>query len=120
MAKKILVVDDEYDDLNTAKNVLEGAGYRVVVVTDGKKVLDMLKEENFDLVLSNIMMPVMSGYELVDAIRNKLKKKKVKIAYISIIPRKEIDEKGVQGFVQKPYSPETLLNEVKRVLKNKK
>lgn len=66
---KILVVDDEEDICNYLKEFLEGEGYSVVSCNRGDDALNILLKENFSLVLSDIAMPDMDGYELYKNIR---------------------------------------------------
>ena len=116
MARKILVVDDNFDDLSTMKALLEKSNYEVVPATNGARAIDLLKGNGFDLILLDIQMPTLSGYDLLRLLKERLGGK-VKMAYVSIVPKKEVDMSGVDGFVQKPFSPSSLLSEVKRVLK---
>ena len=116
MAKKILIVDDDVDDLNTVRLILEKSGYGAVPATNGAKALDMLKGNGFDLILLDVRMPTLSGYDLLRLLRERLNHH-VKIAYVTIVPKEEVDLDGIDGFVQKPFSPATLLSEVKKMLK---
>jgi two-component system response regulator ResD len=74
-----------------------------------------LKEDGFSLVLIDIKMPTLSGYDLLRLLRERLNHK-VKMIYVSIVPEQEVDMDDIDGFVQKPFSPESLLNKVKEVL----
>lgn len=67
--KTILVVDDEYDLLQTICATLELGGYHPVPAGNGRKALEMIGQQRPDLVLTDVMMPYMSGYDLVAAIR---------------------------------------------------
>jgi len=116
MAKRILIVDDDFDDLQTMKTLLEKAGYTTVPATNGAKALDMLKSNGFDLVLLDIQMPTLSGYDLLRLLREKMNHD-AKMAYVSIVPQKEVDMNDIDGFIQKPFSPASFIKEVKRILK---
>jgi len=115
MAKKILVVDDDKEDLESIKTVLENEGYEVTPVDDGAKALDSLKGDGFNLILIDIKMPTLSGYDLLRLMRERLNHK-VKMIYISIVPEQEVDMTDIDGFIQKPFSPENILQEVKKVI----
>jgi len=65
--KTVLVVDDEYDLLQSLSLALEIEGYNVTAAGNGKAALDILKDSRPDLVITDVMMPYMSGYELLDA-----------------------------------------------------
>ena len=116
MAKKILVVDDNFDDLQTMKTLLEKAGYKATPATNGAAALDLLKSNGFDLILIDIQMPTLSGYDLLRLLRERLDHK-AKMAYVSIVLRKEVDMSRLDGFIQKPFSPASFIKEVKRMLK---
>ena len=62
--KKILVVDDENDIAELIKDILEDEGYSISIANDGKSAINLIKEEKFDLILLDIMMPDISGTEV--------------------------------------------------------
>lgn len=62
-AKKILIVDDEYDVITIVQARLEGAGFEVVTAFDGLGAIDSAQMDKPDLILLDLMMPVMDGYE---------------------------------------------------------
>jgi len=115
LAKNVLVVDDAPEDLEAMKGLLQAAGYGVTSVSDGAKAMDALKDANFDLILIDIRMPTLSGYDLSRLLRQKLNSK-VKLIYVSIVPKHDVMMESVDGFVQKPFSPENFTNAVKTVL----
>lgn len=115
MAKEILVVDDDFDDLELTKGILEGSGYAVNTVPNGAEALDILGDKVFDLILLDIQMPTLSGYDLLRIMREKINHN-AKMVYISIVPKKDVVIDEVDGFVQKPFSKESLLNVVKQAL----
>lgn len=116
MGKKILVVDDDFEDLTSMKNILEKAGYDVVGATNGAQGLDALKEDGFSMVLLDIKMPTLSGYDLLRILRERLNHK-VPMVYVTVVPRKDVDMTDIDGFIQKPFNPTSVLKEVKRVMK---
>ena len=65
----ILIAEDDYDVCQLFKHVLLKKGYSVTTVSNGKEALDAIEKEQFDLLISDIMMPVMDGYELVRQMR---------------------------------------------------
>ena len=72
MPKRILVVDDELEDLKMITQTLEKAKYEVVGVTNGAKAYDTTKQEIFDLIMMDIKMPTLSGYDLLRLLRDRL------------------------------------------------
>ena len=115
MAKEILIVDDEQEDLSIMKAILEKEGYSVVTASDGAQALDALTGNGFSLILIDIRMPTLSGYDLLRLLREKLNHH-VKMIYVSIVPEKEVVLDEVDGFIQKPFSPDALVAEVKEAL----
>ena len=120
--KKIMVVDNEPDIVDLTRTVLELGGYNVVPAYSGEECLKKLDKEPVDLVLLDIMMPGMSGWDVF----NRIKKKspKVKVAFMSVLEisdkRKQVllDE-GLADYIMKPFDKETLLGRVDNILKEK-
>ena len=119
MAKRVLIVDDESEDLNTMKTILEKESYKVEIASDGTKALETLRKNRFGLVLIDILMPRLSGYDLLRLVREKLNHG-LTLVYVSIVPKQEIDMTDVDGFIQKPFSPESLLDGVRKAFEIKK
>ena len=117
MAKKILIIDDDLDILNTMKEILEKNGFEVDATDDHTIIFDFKKQ--FDLILVDIKMPKISGYDLIKILREKFEYKP-KIYFISITPKIEVDLSEVDGFIQKPFTPESLVNDVKEALADTK
>jgi CheY-like chemotaxis protein len=69
MAKKILIIDDEKGIIKVVTSRLIANGYEVISATDGVEGLEKAKKEKPDLVLLDIMMPVMSGYEVIEELK---------------------------------------------------
>ncbi len=113
-----MVVDDEPEDLKTMKSVLEKEGYNVVTAEDGLDVLKSITQKKFELILLDIRMPALSGYDLSRLLRERLNHR-IKMIYISIVPEKEVAMRDIDGFIQKPFSPESLLEGVKKALGEK-
>lgn len=118
--KKIMVVDNEPDIVDLTRTVLEIGGYEVVPVYSGEECLEKLEKVSVDLVLLDIMMPGMSGWDVF----NRIKKsdKELKVAFMSVLEisekRKEtlLDE-GLSDYILKPFDKDTLLDAVDRILK---
>jgi len=114
MPKKILVVDDEAEVREYLKSVLEQKGYAVTEVSGGEKVLAKLNEENFDLVLLDLVMPGMDGLEVLKVIRASRKLLPVIIvtAYGSDKRLKEAISLGAVNFVGKGEGIAELINKI--------
>jgi DNA-binding NtrC family response regulator len=115
---KILVVDDE-DALRTVVSVgLTSKGYNVSTASDGDEAISELQKETFDLVLLDVKMPRMNGFEVLKFIKEKHPTTKVVMATGLGDLKDAIESKklGAEDFVGKPYDFVDLLTTIKRVL----
>lgn len=119
MKKRILVVDDEFSDLETMKKLLEKEDFEVVAVTNGAKAFDSLKGDGYSLILIDIKMPTLSGYDLLRLMREKVNHK-VPMIFVSIVPKEDVDMTDADGFIQKPFSPKNFIDIVNKTLRNYK
>ena len=114
----VLVVDDSITVRRVTQRLLKREGYRVAVANDGLQALERLMEERPAVVLSDIEMPRMDGFDLARNIRNDARLKDLPIIMItSRIAQKHRDhakELGVDHYLGKPYSEEELLALVQR------
>jgi len=119
--KKIMVVDNEPDIVDLTRTVLELGGYTVVPTYSGEECLRKLEKEKVDLVLLDIMMPGMSGWDVFNRIKKK--NKEIKVAFMSVLEisdkRKQVllDE-GLADYIMKPFDKDTLLQKVDDILKD--
>ena len=113
--KGILIVDDDKEDREEIKDLLLKNGYKVLTSKNGAEALDVVSECACDLILIDIQMPTLSGYDLMRILKEKVENK-ISLAYITIVPKSQVDISEVDGFIQKPFSSESLLKEVKRIL----
>lgn len=116
-AKKILIVDDNINDLKTMETLLKKQGYYVFTSTNGAEALDFLSKKKCepDIILIDILMPTLSGYDLLRLLKNKVSNN-VKLVYVSIVPKQEADLDGIDEFIQKPFSTEEFVNKVKKLV----
>jgi len=118
--KRIMIVDNEPDIVDLTRTVLEIGGYEVVPAYSGEECLRLLDRERVDLVLLDIMMPGMSGWDVFNRINKK--SPEIKVAFMSVLEisdkRKQVllDE-GLADYIMKPFDKETLLNRVDKILK---
>ena len=115
MEKKVLIVDDNKEDLATMKMILEKEGCEVVIAENGAEAIEALKSDGFQLALIDVKLPTLSGYDLLRLLRERLNHK-VKMIYVSIVPEQEVDMDDIDGFIQKPFSPESFLSKINEVL----
>jgi len=119
---KILVVDDEADQRAVIFHSLSAAGYAVAEAADGEEALSKLKRTKFDLVLLDIMMPRISGYEVLDEMRTIPKHADTPVVVITAKhePHGVMREvaSGATDHLAKPFLPSELEAVVERVLKS--
>ena len=121
---KILIVDDEADMRTVLFHTLRGAGHTVTEATGGEEALKKIKRTKFDLVLLDIMMPKMSGYEVLEKIREMPSRRTVPVVVVTA----KHDPHGVQrevsagatDHIAKPFLPSELEDVVRRALKTTK
>ena len=110
----ILVVDDEFDLSSTVRAILEGEGYRVDVCANGREALERLKGNRPDLVLLDVMLPVVDGYGVLKAMRQAPTLADVPVVLMnSFPPRRDGDW---QGFLRKPFTLSALLDTVRQAV----
>ena len=115
-----MVVDNEPDIVDLTRTVLEIGGYEVVPAYSGEECLDKLQNDQVDLVLLDIMMPGMSGWDVFNRIKKNYDD--LKVAFMSVLEisdkRKEtLLNEGLSDYILKPFDKDTLLNTVDKILK---
>ena len=113
IAPGILVVDDSITSRSLERSILEAHGYRVRVAVDGLEALDLLRIEKADLVITDIQMPRMDGFELVAALKADPRLKEIPVIIVSSLERAEDQERGLllgaDGYVVKGKFDQTAL-----------
>ena len=117
--KKILVVDDEDDILNSLELVLQEKGYEVLTAGGGQEALTQAQMAKPDLVLLDIMMPQMDGWEVLKLLRVDDETAKVPVAMLSARTDAQDRVQGLQegavDYIFKPFSLEDLLNKIESI-----
>jgi len=120
MPKKILVVDDEADLVETLKFRLEAAGYAVVAAYDGQEGLAMAKKEKPNLILLDVMMPKLDGFQVCRLLKFDSNLKNIPI--IMLTARGQDQDKltgkgvGADIYITKPFDAPKLMAEIKKFL----
>lgn len=119
--KKILVVDDEPHVRILLKSRLEANGYAVVTAYGGTQALEKVKEEKPDLILLDIVMPDLNGYEVAQKLKADPETAAIPIIIFTASNVRELEDKcralGVDYIIMKPFSPEVMLGMVKELFK---
>ena len=120
---EILIVEDSPTQAIRLQHLLEESGYKVSVATSGADALACLKEEPCHLVVSDIVMPGMDGYELCGKIKNNKDLRHIPVLLLTQLSEPEDIVKGLEcgadNFVTKPYDPELLFSQVEYILVNR-
>ena len=124
MSKKIMIVDDEHDVVDAVRTMLEAEGYEVVSAYSGKECLRKLKEEKVDLLLLDIRMPGMDGWEVLRKLKEKGITDTTKVSILTAVMQVGEDIFGLQDvvtdYIRKPFSREDLIGSVKKALGEEK
>lgn len=121
MAQKILIVDDDLDTLQLVGTTLERQNYEILAAQDGEQGLEMATREIPDLILLDIMMPKMDGYEVTRRLRSNPETASIPI--IMFTAKAQVEDKvegleaGADDYLTKPTHPTELVARVKAVLK---
>jgi len=120
MPKEILIVDDEPDVVVPIQFLMEQQGYRVMAAERGEDALDLIYHYKPDLVILDIMLPGMDGYEVCEIVRLNPNYRDVKIMFLTAKGR-EVDiakglALGADAYLTKPFSNDELVAKVKELL----
>ena len=120
-AKKILVVDDEQQLALAVKIRLQSRGYQVVTASDGQQGLEMAEREHPDLIILDVLMPVMDGYSCLRELNTRFGRGKIPIIVLTARDRmKDLFElEGIEDYVIKPFDHEDLLMRIDRAFKRR-
>ena len=118
---KILIVDDEKNIREVIREYASLEGYDVMEADSGVKALELLNNNKFDLMILDIMMPIMDGFTLLNSIP---KEKKIPTIILSArddeVDKLEGFDRGIDDYLCKPFSPRELMARVKAILKRTK
>ena len=120
MKKKILVVEDNEKNLYLATFLLEQSGYEVISAETGRKGVEMAQAEKPDLILMDIQLPEMNGYEATTLIKSMADINRIPIVAVTSFAMAGDREKalaiGCVGYIEKPFAPETFVSEIEKYL----
>jgi CheY-like chemotaxis protein len=115
--KTVLVVDDEFDLTGTLRAILEGEGYRVETCSNGGEALERLKARRLDLVLMDVMMPILGGLEVLRVMRKTPELGGVPVVLMSAAsPGVKQEDYRWQAFLRKPFSLAALVSVVEGLI----
>ncbi|HCX24718.1 MAG: response regulator [Flammeovirgaceae bacterium] len=116
MSSKVLIVDDEPNILMSLEFLLKKSGYKVFIARDGREALDIVEKELPDIILLDVMMPEVDGYEVCQKIKNDKETAHIKIVFLSAKTKQEDIDKGYELgadlYITKPFSTRNLITKV--------
>ena len=120
MTKRILVVEDQEDNRRIVRDLLSASGYQLVEATTGEEGLKLAATEKPDLILMDIQLPGMDGYEVTRRIKANPELTHIPIIVVTSYALSGDDKKafdaGCNGYVTKPFSPRVLLAKIREFL----
>jgi len=121
MEAKILVVEDDPDIMRIITYALTGAGFRVVHAYGGEDALRKVKTDKFDLVLTDLAMPKISGVEVIAQIKKNPQTRDIPVvavtAHVWDVLAQSAGQVGCDGYISKPFNTKQLVEEVQKHLK---
>lgn len=122
LPKKILIVDDNQDSRELAVKILKKVGYQMIEAADGEDALEKANTENPDLILMDISIPKIDGYEVTRRLKSQTSFKNTPIIALTAHAMKGDKEKaieaGCEGYISKPIDIHELPNQIKSYLKD--
>jgi len=122
VTKRILIIEDQEDNRAIMRDLLSTAGYALIEAVDGEEGVRLARSERPDLILMDIQLPVLDGYEATRRIRAIADLKAVPIiavtSYALSGDEAKTREAGCDSYVAKPFSPRELLAKVRALLPN--
>ena len=120
MPKRILVVDDDENILNLERTILEQKGFEVTTAGGGAEALQILAGHAFDLVLLDVMMPEVDGWEMLQRVQERHGVGSIPVIMFSgkVDERSlaEAADRGARGFIGKPFDPQQLIERAKALV----
>jgi two-component system, cell cycle response regulator DivK len=120
MTKRILIIEDQEDNRAIMRDLLTGAGFELIEAADGEEGVKLARSERPDLILMDIQLPVIDGYEATRRIKAIAELKSIPIiavtSYALSGDEAKTREAGCDGYVAKPFSPRHLLAKVREFL----
>jgi DNA-binding response OmpR family regulator len=120
MPKRVLIADDEPNIVTSLEFLMEQAGLEVRVARNGQEAIEMAAEFEPDLILLDVMMPVLSGYQVCQRLKSDPKLRQARVLMLSAKGRDVEVAKGLElgadGYITKPFSTRELVAKVRELL----
>lgn len=120
MGVKILAVDDEATHLHLIATILRAEGFEVLTAEDGQRALDVAKRYHPDLILLDVAMPLLDGWDVLQRLRDDSSTSSTPVFIVTARAQKSDIEHGrrlgVEDYITKPFDPIDLVNRIRRLL----
>jgi CheY-like chemotaxis protein len=120
IGKKLLIADDEPHILRTLDDLLTAEGYIIFKATDGKKALEQAESALPDLIVLDVMMPKMDGFEVLKRLKKNPKTMDIPVIMLTVKSTSHDIEEGIklyaEKYITKPFSSDALLQEIEKSL----
>lgn len=117
---RILICEDNRLALKTLSVILEKQGFVTEKAEDGNEAMDLIRGNDYDIIIVDIHLPYHSGLELVKYLRSDLKKETPVLIVTAFSDRqmqKQAGELGIQGYIVKPFNPSEIVGQIRSILK---
>ncbi len=121
LRQKILVVDDSITTRTLEKNILENHGYEIITAVDGQEAFSILNKHRFDLIVTDVLMPNMDGFELTERIKKSEKYKHIPVVIVTTLDSDNEKQKGLEVgadayIIKQEFESQTLIQIVQQLL----
>ncbi len=120
MTKKVLLVEDEKSVILGVRTCLDAVGYQVDVVEDGEDALNYLERETPDLILLDLLLPKVDGFEVLKKLKGQDKNNNIPVIVLTAKAEEEDKKKvlslGADDYMTKPFKPQQLWDKIKQYL----
>jgi len=116
MHKRILVIEDNPVNLELMTDLLEGFGFTVLAARGGAQGIDLVRQEKLDLIICDVQMPGMDGYEVANYLKRDPMLRRIPLVAVTALAmvgdRESVLTAGFDGYIDKPISPELFRKQV--------
>ncbi|MCE5300754.1 MAG: response regulator [Spirochaetia bacterium] len=123
MKKRVLYIEDSEQNMYLIRYILEAAGYEILQAKEGETGLKIAKSELPDMILLDIQLPVMDGYEVAKRLRKIPETMKIPVvalsSYAMVGDREKALAAGCTGYIDKPINPEKFVKQIEQYLEKK-
>ncbi len=122
MGRTILLIDDDLDILATTASMLKKRGFDVLPSSDAESALNILRSDHPDLIITDVLLPHMNGFEFVKQLRAGVFTADIPVLVITgrAQMKESFDVIGVDGFIHKPFTPDDMIQKIDEILNIKK